>query len=100
VPFLLVRFLWASKENEQKHGYSLEYSYYCQFELVKKFNNVTEKDHQTRLFCYFFGRCKKVRTYHFDGTKECNCLCRIYLGIATAATFRSFSTGQKTLRGN
>ncbi|OGS71664.1 MAG: hypothetical protein A3F91_12420 [Flavobacteria bacterium RIFCSPLOWO2_12_FULL_35_11] len=28
---------------------------------LKKFNNFTEKDHQTRLFCYFFGRCKKVR---------------------------------------
>jgi hypothetical protein len=28
---------------------------------IKKFNNFTEKDHQTRLFCYFFGRCKKVK---------------------------------------
>jgi hypothetical protein len=26
---------------------------------VKKFNNFTEKDHQTSVFCFFFGRCKK-----------------------------------------
>jgi hypothetical protein len=28
---------------------------------IKKFINFTEKNHQTRLFCYFFGRCKKVK---------------------------------------
>jgi hypothetical protein len=31
---------------------------------LKKFINFTEKNHQTRLFCYFFGRCKKVKNIH------------------------------------
>jgi len=28
---------------------------------LKKFNNFTEKDHQTRFFCYFFQEWKKVK---------------------------------------
>ncbi len=28
---------------------------------LKKLDNFTEKDYQTRLFCFFFGRCKKEK---------------------------------------
>jgi hypothetical protein len=29
--------------------------------MLKKLDNFTEKDHQTSLFCFFFGQCKKEK---------------------------------------